>query len=93
MSLEAPGLDKEDIDVTVDNHRLIVTGTKRYESERKDGAMRITERAFGRFQRVIPMPEQVTEEGAQAKYKRGVLTIRVPKAAPPSARKINVVSG
>ncbi|MGE0626004.1 MAG: Hsp20/alpha crystallin family protein [Pseudomonadales bacterium] len=92
VELEAPGLDKEDFDVTVEDHRLIVTGTKRFEQERKEGAMRITERAFGSFQRVIPMSERVTAEGAQASYKRGVLTLKVPKAVPPSAKKIAVVS-
>lgn len=93
VELEAPGLDKEDIDVTVDVNRLVVTGTKRYESERREGSMRITERAFGSFQRVIPMPEKVTAEGAKATYKKGVLTLKVPKMAPPSARKITVTPG
>lgn len=92
VELEAPGLDKDDFDVTVEDHRLIVTGTKRYERERREGAMRVTERAFGSFQRVIPMSERVTAEGAQASYKRGVLTLKVPKAVPPSAKKISVVS-
>jgi len=92
VELEAPGLEKEDFDVTVEDHRLIVTGTKRYENERKEGDMRITERAFGSFQRVIPMSERVTAEGAHASYKRGVLTLAIPKAVPPGAKKISVVS-
>ncbi len=90
VELEAPGLEKDDFDITVEDNRLIVTGTKRYEKERKEGSMRITERAFGSFQRVIPMSERVTAEGAEASYKRGVLTLKVPKAVPPSAKKISV---
>lgn len=93
VELEAPGLDKEDLDVTVEDHRLIVTGTKRYEKERREGSMRITERAFGSFQRIVPMSERVTAEGAEASYKRGVLTLKVPKAVPPSAKKIAVNVG
>jgi HSP20 family protein len=93
VELEAPGLAKEEIDVSIEGQRLIVTGTKRYENERKEGAMRITERAFGSFQRVIPLPEKVTGDGAEATYKRGVLTLRVPKVTAPSARKITVTSG
>lgn len=93
VELEVPGLAKEDIDVTVDVNRLVVTGTKRYESERREGSMRISERAFGRFQRVIPLPEKVTAEGAEATYRKGVLTLKVPKLAPPGARKITVASG
>lgn len=93
VELEAPGLDKKDIDVTVDVDRLVVTGTKHYESERNEGSMRITERAFGSFQRVIPLPEKVTADGAEATYKKGVLTLKIPKIAPPSARRITVSSG
>lgn len=92
VELEAPGLDKEDFDVTVEDHRLVVTGTKRYEKERREGAMRITERAFGSFQRVIPMSERVTAEGAEASYQRGVLSLKIPKAVPPSAKKISVLA-
>ena len=93
VELEAPGLDKDEIDVSVENQRLIVTGTKRYESERREGAMRVTERAFGSFQRVIPLPEKVTAEGAEATYKRGVLSLKVPKLAAPASRKITVTTG
>lgn len=93
VALEAPGLVKEDIDVTVEDGRLIVTGTKHYESDRREGSMRITERAFGSFRRVIPMPAKVTAEGAEAVYERGVLTLKIPKAAPPSARRVTVSRG
>jgi HSP20 family protein len=93
VELEAPGLAKEEIDVTVEDQHLIVTGTKRYENDRREGSMRITERAFGSFQRVIPLPAKVTTENAEATYKRGVLTLNLPKASPPSARKITVSSG
>ena len=90
VELEAPGLAKEEIDVSVEDQRLIVTGTKRYESDREEGDLRISERAFGSFQRVIPLPEKVTADGAEATYKRGVLRLKVPKMSAPSARKIAV---
>ena len=92
VELEAPGLSKEEIDVAVEDRQLIITGTKRYESERKDGSMRITERAFGAFQRVIPLSEKVTAEGAEAAYKRGVLTLKLPKQKAPR-KKIKVSAG
>lgn len=93
VELEAPGLDKGDFDITVEARRLMVSGSKRFETERREGTMHITERAFGHFQRVIPMPEEVTAEGAGARYERGVLTVTVPKARPPERRKIAVVVG
>jgi len=91
VELEAPGLDKDDIDIDVQGRRLIVTGRKSYESERKSGSMVISERAFGHFQRVIALPEEVTAEKAEARYRKGVLTIKLPKLAPATARKIKVV--
>jgi HSP20 family protein len=90
VELEAPGLDKDAIDITVDEHQVLVTATKRYESERREGAMRISERAFGSFQRVIPLPTRVTADGAEATYRRGVLRLKIAKAAPPGARKIAI---
>ena len=92
VELEAPGLDREDIDVSIEDDRMIVTATKRHDAERTEGTMRITERAFGRFQRLIPLPEKVSASGATARYKRGVLRLQVPKAAPPASRKIKVTS-
>lgn len=93
VELELPGLAKEDIDVSVEDHRLLVSGTKHYESERREGALYVTERAFGRFQRSIPLPEEVTAEGAEAVYKRGVLKLSLPKKAARSAAKITVAQG
>jgi len=93
VELEAPGMNREDMDVTVEDNRLIVTGTKRYAAEREEGSMRITERAFGSFQRVIPLPEKVSAEGAQARYKGGVLRLNLPKIKPLGARKISVTAG
>lgn len=93
VQLEAPGLDKDDIDIDVQGRQLIVTGRKSYESERTEGSMVISERAFGHFQRVVPLPDQVTAENAQASYRKGVLSIELPRLATPASRKIKVTSG
>ena len=90
IELEAPGLDKDAIDVTVEDHSVIVTATKHYESERSEGPLHISERAFGSFQRVIPLPARVSAEGAKASYKRGVLTLKIARAAPPGSRKVPI---
>jgi len=93
VELEAPGLDKDDIDIDVEGRRLVVTGRKSYERERKEGAMLISERAFGHFQRVVPLPDQVAVEKAEARYSKGVLTVTLPKKSPPAARRIEVKTG
>ncbi len=93
IELEAPGLEKDEIDVSVDDRQVTITGQKRTESERREGSMVVRERAFGRFQRVIPMPVAVTAEGAEASYRRGVLKIRMPKAGSPGGRSIKIQKG
>jgi HSP20 family protein len=93
VELEAPGLAKDDIDVSVDANRLVITGTKHTESERHVGSMHIKERAFGSFQRVVPLPDGVTADGAEASYKRGVLKLKIPKKGTPSVRRIDVIAG
>jgi len=93
VELEAPGLDKEDIDVSVDDDRIVISGQKKYESERREGAMVVTERAFGRFQRAIALPLGVASEGAEASYRRGVLSIKLPKVKEPGRRSIEITRG
>jgi HSP20 family protein len=48
------------------------------------------ERAYGSFQRVIPLPKSVVEEKAEATYQNGVLTVRLPKRVPERSRSIPV---
>ena len=93
VALETPGLEKDEIDIEVESRRLVVTGHKNYAAERKEGSLVVSERAFGRFQRVIPLPDEVTPEGAKARYRGGVLTVRLQKAAKHEVRKVKVVSG
>ncbi len=93
IELEAPGLERDEIDVSIEGTRVLVTGTKRIEHERREGKLRITERAFGSFQRVLPLPAEVTAEGAEASYKRGVLKLRVPKRLAAQNRRVEVLAG
>jgi HSP20 family protein len=93
VELEAPGLDKEDIDITVEDDRILISGQKKYESERRSGSMMVKERAFGRFQRAIALPVRVTSDGADAKYRRGVLSIELPKVKEPGRHSIEIRQG
>ncbi|XOV83347.1 MAG: Hsp20/alpha crystallin family protein [bacterium] len=79
VELELPGMKKADLDVQVYEDSLIIKGEKRYSTTRNEGALVVTERAFGRFQRVIPLPCKVTREGTRAEYKKGVLSVTLPK--------------
>lgn len=91
VKLEVPGMDNDGFDIhVVENHFLVVSGEKQVEREENRGHYFLMERAYGRFERTIPLPADVTEEGAKARYKRGVLTITLNKQAPHKQRRIKV---
>jgi len=87
VSLELPGMDEDDIDVTLSRDTLTVSGEKREESEDRGQNYYHMERSYGSFRRSIPLPAQVDENKAQATFKKGVLTISLPKTAKAQSRK------
>jgi len=90
VRLEAPGLEKSDFDLEVLDNYLVVRGEKQIERERTEGEYRVTECAYGRFERAIPLPEGVETDKANATYKRGVLRVELPKSASGRRKKVNV---
>jgi len=93
VELELPGMEKADLAVEVHKDRLMVSGEKRTTDTRHEGSLVVTERAYGRFQRVIPMPCEVTSDGTKALYKDGVLSVTIPKAMALQARSIPIKQG
>ncbi len=79
LRLEAPGMEKDDFDVSVSDGMLVVRGEKRYESQRDEHGYRIAECAYGVFERALPVPDNVDPGHAKATYKKGVLKIEIPK--------------
>ena len=79
VSAELPGLDEKDVEVLVDNDVLTLRGEKR--SETQDKERRFSERHYGRFERVIPLPFAVEEDKAEASFHNGVLTVTLPRSA------------
>ena len=78
---ELPGLDKDAVDIEVEDGVLTISGERRAE-EKKDGeGWLIKESSYGRFERSISLPEGVEPDGISAEFKDGVLEVRVPKAA------------
>lgn len=90
VRLEAPGLDKEDLDIEVVDGYLVVRGEKRVERERRDGRYYVTECAYGRFERTIPLPDEVDASEARASYDKGVLSLKLPKTGARRRRRITV---
>jgi len=77
ITAELPGLDEKDVSLEIANGVLSISGEKKSESE--DKARRFSERFYGRFERRIPL-EDVDEDKVSAAFKKGVLTITVPKS-------------
>lgn len=88
--LEAPGMDPDDFDIQVIRDQLLVRGSKQYASDRKEGRFHVTERAYGSFERLIPLPVEVDEAGASAHYRKGVLELTLKKHASATPRRIAV---
>jgi HSP20 family protein len=90
VRLEAPGMDKGDFDLKVLDDYLVVRGEKHIERERTEGRYHVTECAYGRFERAIPLPERVDSDKAKASYKSGVLKVELPKTAPRRRETIKI---
>ena len=92
VSAELPGIDENDVNVTLTNGVLTIRGEKKAEREEKDRSYYLSERSFGSFRRAIPLPSEIDEDKVEAQFKNGVLTIRLPKSAAAAAntRRIEV---
>ncbi len=90
VNLEVPGMDKNDFEITVVDGYLVVRGIKQLRHEHKQGTYYSIECAYGEFERAIPLPVEVDEQGATATYRKGVLSIRLPKHSKHRPRHIKV---
>lgn len=92
VSVELPGMDEKDIDVSLNDDVLTIRGEKKAEREEKKKGYYLAERSYGSFYRRIPLPPGVDPEKAEAQFKKGVLTVSLPKTpeAQAKVRKIEV---
>jgi HSP20 family protein len=81
VTAEMPGLDDKDFEVSVSGDILTLKGEKKAEHEHRNGDAHYMERRFGSFSRSVRLPFEVQDEKVDARYEKGVLTIRVPKPA------------
>lgn len=92
VSVELPGMDQADVDVSFADGRLTISGEKKQEKEEKDKDFYRCERSFGEFRRSLAIPGAVDESKIEATFKKGVLNIHLPKTkeAQSKPRKIAV---
>jgi HSP20 family protein len=90
VKAEMPGVQKEDIDLSVVDGQLIISGEKRQEEEKEGKDYYRAERCYGSFRRVFGLPSRVDVEKVRASHKDGVLTVNIPKAGEAKTTKIDI---
>lgn len=81
LSAELPGVDEKDIEISVADDMLTISGEKKSEFERKEGDRYRSERSYGRFSRSVSLPFKIEADKVEAKFNRGVLKLAIPKPA------------
>jgi len=84
VSIELPGMEMKDIEVSVTDDMLTIKGEKKIERQEEKKGYYLSERSYGAIYRTIPLPPGVDGEKAEASFKNGVLTIKLPQT--PEAR-------
>lgn len=90
VTLEIPGLDAKDVHVECERNRLTVRGEKKFEHESEQDSVHLRECSYGSFVRSIELPSAVNGEKAEARFKKGVLEVVIPKADAAKSRSIVV---
>jgi HSP20 family protein len=78
ITAELPGMTKDDVKIECTDEAIIIEGEKRQEHEENRGGIRRSERSYGHFYRMVPLPQGAAADKAKAEFKDGVLQVRVP---------------
>ncbi len=92
VTAELPGMDENDIEISLTDETLTIKGEKKTEREEKGKESYYMERTFGSFQRVLPLSGRIDATKADATFKKGVLSITLPKleAGKAESKKIRI---
>ena len=90
LKAELPGIDKKDLNVTISENRITISGEKKQEEKVEKKDYHWIERSYGSFTRNFRLPDNVNGEEAKATFKEGILEVRVPKTEEAKQKKITV---
>jgi HSP20 family protein len=91
VTAELPGVKKEDIQVTIDGAQVTLAAEVKKEKEAsQDERVLHTERVYGKVSRTFTLPQEMDESKAEAKFKDGVLELRLPKKAATQRKQISI---
>jgi len=80
LELAAPGLERKDFDIDLENHTITISARKEKESKEEKGEYSRKEYSFNSFSRSFTLPEDIKEGSIDAKYENGILKVTLPKA-------------
>lgn len=90
LKADLPGVSEEDVAIEVEKGVLTLTGERKAEHERSERGFYRIERASGRFQRQLTLPEGIDADAVTAEFDRGVLSVRIPKPEKVKPRRIAI---
>jgi HSP20 family protein len=90
ITVELPGLERNDVDLSLDGNVLTIRAEKKMETEQNNKNVHVAERSYGVFYRALELPARVDPSTVQATMSNGVLKITIPKPPQTDAKKIEV---
>jgi HSP20 family protein len=87
---EIPGVNKEDVKVTIEDGMVTMRGERKQEKEEKGKKFHRIERTFGSFMRSFRLPDDVDEAAVKAEFKDGMINVTLPKSCKSKAKSIEV---
>ena len=95
ITMDCPGLDEGDFLLETMGKQLLISGERNWEQEKKGKEFRRVESQYGKFQRTVQLPDNAntSADAIQATYRKGILTVLVPKLERTPASKIPVQTG
>jgi len=90
VKAELPGMKREEIEISVHDGTLSISGERKYEEKNQDAEPYRSERFWGRFHRTLALPKPVQSDKAKASYKDGILTVTLPKTEEAKPKQIEV---
>jgi HSP20 family protein len=90
VSVEIPGMDPKEFDISLNEGTLTIQGEKRQEKMEKEENYHFVERRYGTFTRSILLPQEVESDKISASYKNGVLTVTLPKSEGTKRKEIKI---
>ena len=88
--IEVPGINPEDIDISVTSEMITIAGEKKQAKEDEQKNYHLMERSYGQFSRSLQLPSVIDPERVEARYRDGILLITLGKTGPTKSKRIEV---